>query len=53
MAHFPASVDIPAMVDLMCVTFDDSMPALSQSFCFEGQTQYDACGIELRTHDRQ
>ena len=29
MAHFPASVDIPAMVDLMCATFDDSMPALS------------------------
>ena len=21
--------------------------------CFEGQTQYDACGIELRTHDCQ
>ena len=22
-------------------------------WCFGGQTQYDACGIELRTHNRQ
>ena len=30
------------------------VPVLSREHsCFEGQTQYDTCGIELRTHDRQ
>ena len=34
--------------ELLCTDYGRGVP-LDHPKCFEGQTQYDACGIELRT----